>query len=147
MWLRLIAEFPEFKIECRDTYILFCKRYMVITTVAFVMGKADVNEVIHWGSLPDIWPETGCGGVRDGLPTTAILHNVPDVKNIDETMKEYISNKLECWRKLLMEYFDEGVHESDHEQSCKCCDNCQHSCTCFYCYHRWYHGFMHWFKL
>jgi len=67
--------------------------------------------------------ETGRGG-RDGLPATAILHNVPGVKNIDETMKEYISNTLECQRKLLMEHFDEAIHESDYEQSAGLLSGC-----------------------
>ena len=113
---------------------------MVIATVAFGMGIdcPNVREVIHWGSPPDIemyLQETGHGG-RDGLPATATLHNVPGIKNVDETMKNYISNKLECRRKLLMEHFDEVVYESDYEQPCKCCDNCEHTCTCCNCYHR-----------
>ena len=113
---------------------------MVIATVSFGMGIncPDVREVIHQGSPPDIemyLQESGHGG-RDGLSATAILHNVPVVKNIDETMKEYILNKLECQRKLLMEPFDELVYESDYEQSCKRYNNCQHTCTCFNCYHR-----------
>ena len=64
--------------------------------MAFGMGIdcPNVREVIHWGSPPNIemyLQETGHGG-SDGLPTTAILHNVPGVKNIGETIKNYISN-------------------------------------------------------
>ena len=96
-----------------------------------------MREVNHQGSPPAIemyLQETDRGG-RDGLPATATMHNVPGVKSIDETMKKYISNQLECRRKLLMEHFDE-VHESDYEQSCKCCGDCEHTCTCCNCYHR-----------
>ena len=68
------------------------------------------------------------------LSCTMFLVSSETIKNTFQILVNWNSNadKLECRRKLLMEHFDEVVHESDYEQSCKYCDNCEHTSTCYH---------------
>ena len=107
---------------------------IVIATVAFGMGIdcPNVRKIIHWGAPDDIefyLQETGRAG-RDGLPASAILYPSGDtLHNTDTFMKDYISNRDKCRRKLLLEQFEGTVEDNQTVPSYMCCDICEGKCS------------------
>ena len=111
---------------------------VVFATVALGMGidLKDVNTVIHYGaprSLEDYFQESGRGG-RSGYDAQSIVYWMPrdcpvraqpstthDQELID--VRQYLENKTECRRKVLLKYFDLAFVTSGNEAS-KCCDVC-----------------------
>lgn len=114
---------------------------VVIATVAFGMGLdcPNVRRVIHWGPSGDIelyLQETGRAG-RDMLPAQATLYIGGEglvVRDVDENMKEYCTNKDSCRRKMLLKPFDSSSVPSDVNIClCLCCDVCERKCSCHLC--------------
>lgn len=113
------------------------KLRVVIATIAFGMGMdcPNVRRVIHWGSSTDVemyLQETGRAG-RDGNKAIAILHNISGQHHVDDLMREYLQNKTECRRTLLLQHFDKIELPVDICTQCSCCDVCEQKCRCSDC--------------
>ena len=132
---------PSVKEQMLDGFCATNSRLrVVIATIAFGMGLdcPDVRRVIHSGASEDIemyLQETGRAG-WDGMPSRAILYNIPGVQHVQVCMKEYASNKEECKQMVLLKDFD--GHEdfsSTYDALCSCCDvcECERKCKCAVC--------------
>ena len=120
----------------------FCKTHsrlrVVVATIAFGMGLdcPDVRRVMHWGPSEDIelyLQETGRAG-RDGKRSIATLYNKSGVQHVAASMKEYMSNKEECRRKMLLKDFDASEEDpASFDAMCSCCDVCESKCKCAMC--------------
>lgn len=112
---------------------------IVVATIAFGMGLdcPDVRRIIHWGPPSDLESyiqEVGRAG-RDGLQSTAVLYyNDSDLgaQYVENTIKEYCTNRKKCRRELLFTDFDE-TKSSSSISGCKCCDVCSANCCCSEC--------------
>ena len=126
---------------------------IVCATVAFGMGidKPDVRFVYHHSiprSLEGYYQECGRGG-RDGKTAFCTLYyQFADFKSIETQIKRdkelksqvlkdrhldklrnvlnYCSNRIDCRRKLVLQYFNENF---DPKKCRKTCDNCKSSNT------------------
>lgn len=110
---------------------------IVVATIAFGMGLdcPNVRRIYHWGASSDIeayLQETGRAG-RDGHPAIAVLYNIkhPSNRFLDISIKEYLKNKDECRRKVLLRDFDSS--DEGLNTTCSCCDLCEIKCTCVQC--------------
>ena len=108
---------------------------VLFATIAFGMGVnvKGVHTVLHMGSsmaIDDYMQESGrCG--RDGAQSVSVILAYPGMyrgTRTEESMKQYIVNKLVCRRKLLLDAFGYVVPEDlvKHE----CCDICAVQCDC-----------------
>jgi bloom syndrome protein len=82
---------------------------IVLATSAFGMGIdiSDIRVIIHWGppsNLEEYVQESGKAG-RDSLPAKAILMYGKPGNYVNEEMRSYGCNSLECQRKLLTKDF------------------------------------------
>lgn len=126
---------------------------IVCATVAFGMGidKPDVRFVYHHSiprSLEGYYQECGRGG-RDGKTAFCTLYyQFADFKSIESQIKRdkdlksqvlkdrhleklrnvlnYCSNRIDCRRKLVLQYFNENFNS---KQCRKTCDNCKSTNT------------------
>lgn len=89
---------------------------VVFATVAFAMGldSPDIRKVIHWGPPTDAElyvQETGRAG-RDGLCSKAVLyynhHDISKSSHVQDSMKMYCENAIECRRSVLMNQFEQS---------------------------------------
>ena len=62
---------------------------------------------------------------RDGLPTEAVLYNVP-LKEVEVfiSMKKYCKNTAICLRQILLAHFIDNVESECTKTKCLCCDVC-----------------------
>jgi len=101
---------------------------MVIATIAFGMGLdcPDVRRVIPWGPSEDVevyLQETGRTGC-DGMPSTAILYNIPGVQHVEVSMRNYASKKGECRRNMLLKDFDSNEESGTYQPDVMCVSVC-----------------------
>ena len=86
---------------------------IIVATVAFGMGMdcSYVRRIIHWGPPSDVESyvqETGRAG-RDGQVSHAVLYlsnKDLGLGHIEDSMKDYCRNNLQCWRYTLFQDFD-----------------------------------------
>ena len=118
----------EFCLENGTVRVVFC-------TIAFGMGVnvRGGNTVIHLGpssGLDDYLQESGRVG-RNKESAHAILLRYKGCtrsRNISKQMKEYVKNKTECRRVLLLKSFTASPVPNTVPHSC--CDICSERCTC-----------------
>ena len=102
---------------------------VLFVTVAFGIGIDcnNIRRIVHIGvpyTMEEYCQEVGRAG-RDGLPARAdIYYNSYDIskarKNMTEVMRSYVQSK-ECKRKIILNYFDYDVPNSQHLDH-TCCD-------------------------
>ena len=115
------------------------KLRIVIATIAFGMGLDchDVRHIMHWGPSKDFeqyMQETGRAGCDGEHAKATLYHGSPDLdaRHLDDSMKQYCSNKDVCRREMLMTHF--GVFCAPRTVPfCLCCDICEAKCTCLNC--------------
>lgn len=113
---------------------------VLFVTVAFGIGIDcnNIRRIVHIGvpyTMEDYCQEVGRAG-RDGLPARAdIYYNSYDIskarKNMTEVMRTYVQSK-KCKRKLILNYFDHDVPNSQHPDH-TCCDFHREHCECENC--------------
>lgn len=109
-------------------------------TVAFGIGIDcnNIRRIVHIGvpyTMEEYCQEVGRAG-RDGLPARPdIYYNSYDIskarKNMIEVMRTYVQSN-ECKRKLILNYFDHDVPNSQHSDH-TCCDFHREHCECENC--------------
>ena len=106
---------------------------VLFATVAFGMG-VDVkgtHTILHLGvpnTIGDYVQESGRVG-RDGKPSSSIILTYPGVfkdSRVSKDMKQFIHNKSECRRKLLLKVYDND-HPTFNNPSHMCCDICAYN--------------------
>ena len=110
---------------------------LVVATTAFGMGIdcPNIRRIIHWGvpsNLEEYVQETGRAG-RDGKSSVATLYAGKGGKHANAKVRNYVSNTVECRRRLLFQEFLLYTEFNIKVKGCKCCDVCQQSCTCEAC--------------
>ncbi len=116
---------------------------IVCATLAFGMGIdcTDVCEVVHLGAPDDIKSyiqETGWSA-RDNNPALALLlRNKSANRYIEDSMRKYNDNSVNCRRDYLFQDTDRYEHQ-DLGVKCLCCDVCARSCRCGTCQERLAH--------
>ena len=113
---------------------------VLFVTVAFGIGIDcnNIRRIVHIGvpyTMEEYCQEVGRAG-RDGLPAKAdIYYNSYDIskarKNMTEVMRTYVQSK-ECKRKIILNYFDHDVPNSQHPDH-TCCDFHREHCQCENC--------------
>ena len=109
---------------------------VVIATMAFGMGIdcQNVRQIIHVGIPDDVCSyiqETGRAG-RDGALSMATLLKSRTYHQVDDDIKQYVTNSNKCRRDILFGYMDNYTH-TDFDKMCLCCDVCAKSCVCGMC--------------
>ena len=109
---------------------------VVIATMAFGMGIdcQNVRQIIHVGTPDDVCSyiqETGRAG-RDGAISMATLLKSKIYHQVDDDIKQYVTNSNKCRRDILFGYMDNYTH-TDFDKMCLCCDVCARSCVCGMC--------------
>ena len=110
------------------------KLLAVIAIIAFGMGMdcPDIRRIIHWGSSTDVemyLQEIGRAG-RDGKQSIAILYNISGQYHVDNLMKQYIKNKTECRKEILLQQNQPSISMCTQYS---CSDICEQKCTCLHC--------------
>ena len=109
---------------------------VVIATMAFGMGIdcQNVRQIIHVAIPDDVCSyiqETGRAG-RDGAISMATLLKSRTYHQVDDDIKQYVTNSTKCRRDILFGYMDNYTY-TDFDKMCLCCDVCAKSCVCGMC--------------
>ena len=114
---------------------------IVVATIAFGMGldTPNVRTIIHWGppeSVEAYVQETGRSG-RDGKQSYCILyysaHDIAANSRVDESIRAYCRNNVECRRKLLISQFSADSIVTAPTLNHLCCSVCEQQCSCTKC--------------
>jgi len=126
----------EHKSQIIDLFKRNSSLRVVISTMAFGMGIDcnNVRQIIHIGisdNVASYIQETGrCG--RDGDTAVVTLLKAPYYHPVDDDIKRYVSDNLQCRRVSLFSEMD-NYTPIDCSSNCLCCDICYKSCTCQNC--------------
>uniref|UniRef100_A0A1X7UDJ2 DNA 3'-5' helicase n=1 Tax=Amphimedon queenslandica TaxID=400682 RepID=A0A1X7UDJ2_AMPQE len=107
---------------------------IVICTDPFGMGIDFKNVIykIYYGVPNDMEtyvPQIGRGR-REGIDSYVVmLHSKRLLDNCEGKMLDYVKNKSQCRRDMLLSEFENYVH-FDEKKGCRCCDICTKKCQC-----------------